>query len=143
MRFYFSENMYGTYREIGGQGRTGRFDFSCRVEANGIVRFLTDRLTRLFGQVNIEGIGDGLPIEGVLRIDPIFGRELVYDFYFRAQDARYRFIGRKDVQFLRPVWSMTHMKGRLEKDGVAFADVESYFNLKELPKFLSSFRAGL
>lgn len=140
MKFHFDENMYGTYREVRAEGASGRFDFTCRVEADGIRRFLRDRMTRLTGTANLEGVGRDLPIEGTLRIDPVFGRELVYDFTFRAGGSLYRFLGKKSVRFTNPVGSMTRMTGTIEKDGVSFADVTSRFDLAELPRFLLSFR---
>jgi len=141
MRFWFQENMYGHYREVKPSGRCGRFDFSCRAE--GILPgFVFDRLTRIQGQVTMEGVAEAAALEGTLRIDPLISRELVYDFTFQAGGARYRFLGKKTVRFLDPVASMTTLVGRVERDGIAFADVDSRFNLVELPAFLGSWRVG-
>lgn len=142
MRFWFSENMYGYYREVNPSGRCGRFDFSCRAEAC-VASFLKDKTTQITGRVTMEGFVQDAPLEGTLRIDPLFGRELVYDFTFRDNDSRLRFLGKKSVRFLDPISSMTTLVGRVEKDGIALADVDSRFRLVELPSFLMSWRLGL
>lgn len=142
MKFRFEENMYGHYREVKTTGGSGAFDFSCRVEAD-LFQFLQDRNTRLTGTVSMEGIAQEVPLEGTLRIDPLFGRELVYDFTFSKGRARYRFLGRKSVRLLDPVSSMTTLSGKIERDGVTLGDVDSRFNLLEFPGFLLSFRLGL
>lgn len=142
MKFWFRENMYGHYREVKPTGRCGRFDFSCRAEAC-VATFLKDRTTSLVGRVTMEGFVTDAPFEGTLRIDPILGRELVYDFTFRDGEGLLRFLGKKSVRFLDPVSSMTTLVGRIEKDGILLADVDSRFNLLELPSFLLSWRLGL
>lgn len=142
MKFWFSENMYGHFREVKARGRCGRFDFSCRAEAC-VTEFIKDRTTRITGRVTMEGYVTNAPLEGTLRIDPIFGRELVYDFTFQDGSGRLRFLGKKSVRFLDPVSSMTTLVGRVEKDGILLADVDSRFNLLELPSFLLSWRLGL
>jgi hypothetical protein len=141
MKFHFDENLYGTFTEIGGSRATGRFDFTCRIEAEGMVRFATDRMARLTGTAVVEGLGEGLPIEGTLKLDAVAGPGLVYDFSFRAGASRYRFLGRMAVDFTRPLASLTTMTGRVEKDGVAWADVVSHFAVTEMPSLLWSFRA--
>ena len=143
MKFHFDENMYGSWRRAAGGGQEGRFDFTCRAEADSLRRFLADRTTRLTGTVTMEGVVEGVPFEGTLKIDPILGHELVYDFTFKAGKSMYRFLGRKNVDFKRPVWTMTHMVGQVEKDGMTFANVDSHFDLKELPKLVLSVRPGL
>lgn len=141
MKFWFEENMYGHYREINPKGRTGRFDFHCRAEAC-IWDFLRTRTTRISGTVTMEGFVEKAELEGTLKIDPVFGRELVYDFVFHDGKGRMRFLGKKSVRFLEPVSSMTTLIGRLERDGLPFADVDSRFNILELPAFLLSWRIG-
>ncbi|NOZ01004.1 MAG: hypothetical protein GXP54_03840 [Deltaproteobacteria bacterium] len=142
MKFRFDENMYGHFREIRPDGASGTFDFTCRAEAD-MVRFIQDRNMRLTGTVTMEGIAKDAPMEGTLRIDPLSGKELVYDFTFAHDGSRYRFLGRKSVRFMAPVTSMTNLSGQVERDGVTLADVDSRFNLLELPGFLLSFRLGL
>ena len=142
MRFWFEENMYGTFREIRPAGASGRFDFWCHAEAS-LGRFLKDKTTRLHGTVTMEGVVRDAPMEGTLRIDILGDKELVYDFTFVGDGARYRFLGRKSVRYTRPVSSMTTLVGKVEKDGMTYADVESHFHLLELPSFLASWRLGL
>ena len=142
LKISLKENMYGTYREVRTNGATGRFDFSCRLEA-GLPQFFQDGLMRLSGRVKFEGVTEDAPMEGSLRIDPLKTRTLTYDFTFRVEGALYRFLGRKDLKASSPVSSMTRMVGRVEKDGVSLADVQSHFDLAELPRFLASFRVGL
>lgn len=142
MRFWFEENMYGHYRELKPTGKSGTFDFSCHAEAE-LLAFLKERSTRLTGRVTMEGVVEDVPIEGSLMIDPLFGKELVYDFTFTKGKSRFRFLGRKSVRFTDPVTSMTTLTGKLERDGVTMGDVDSRFNLLELPGFLWSFGLGI
>ena len=143
MTFRFDETMCGFFRESKPTGRCGRFDFTCRARPDDLVQFLKDRTVRISGTATMEGVVDAAPMEGTLRIDPILCQELVYDFAFRAGESRYRYLGRKSVRFLDPVTSMTTLIGRVEKDGVTLGDVESHFNLLDLPAFLWSFSLEL
>ena len=86
---------------------------------------------------------ESVPFEGTLKIDPLFGREVVYDFTFKAGKEMYRFLGRKKLDFQNPVRTMTHLAGQVEKDGMTFAEVVACFDVKELPQLVLSFRAGL
>ena len=142
MHFHFDQTMYGTFREIKAGGRSGRFDFTCRAVGDAET-FPRDRLARLGGTAALEGVADAAPMEGTLKIDPIFGRELVYDFAFRVGGELFRFLGRKTIDFTRPVSSMTTLVGRIDRDGVAWADVDSRFRLPDLLGLLASFRVGL
>ncbi len=143
MKFHFDENLYGSWRRVAGGGQGGRFDFACRAEADSLRRFLADRTTRLNGRVTMEGVVESVPFEGTLKIDPLFGREVVYDFTFKAGKEMYRFLGRKKLDFQNPVRTMTHLAGQVEKDGMTFAEVVACFDVKELPQLVLSFRAGL
>jgi len=90
----------------------------------------------------MEGHVQKAPIEGTLRVDPVFGRELVYDFTFCSALARYRFLGRKTLRWFTPILSPTMLSGTVEKDGITCGDVETRFSLLELPRFLASFGVG-
>lgn len=140
MRITFRETLRGTWTETRAAGRTGRFDFTCEVETGELVAFLRTRGARLTGTVTLEGVADAVPLDGTLRIDPILGRELVYDFTFRAAGSLFRFLGRKDVRLRDPVRTMTRMKGQISRDGLTIGDVDSRFDWRELPRFLASFR---
>jgi len=141
VKFWFDQNIYGTYREVKTTGNSGRFSFSCRAEAD-LLRFAQERSTRLTGTVSMEGVVEDAPMEGTLLIDPLQGKKLIYDFTFTKGKSRYRYLGRNTVRFLDPFTSMTTLAGNLERDGVTLADVNSRFNVLELPKSLLSFRLG-
>lgn len=138
--YSFCETMYGSFREIKPSGLCGKFDFSCKAVVEDIRAFLKDRMARISGEVTMDSIGEKLGLEGTMKIDPIFAKEIVYDFTFRAGDHLYRFLGRKNISFLDPIQSMTTLVGRIEKDGITYADVESHFNILDLPSFLLSHR---
>jgi hypothetical protein len=140
MRLVFGETMHGTWSESRAAGRQGRFDFTCEVETDDVATFLRTRGARITGTVTMEGVTDGAPLDGTMRIDPVPGREIVYDFTFRADGSRFRFLGRKDLRLRDLAWTLTTMKGQLPRDGVTVGDAVSRFRLHELPAFLGSFR---
>lgn len=139
MTLRFDETLRGTWQELRPAGRSGRFDFTCRAEAEGLARFAADRLARLSGTATLEGIGTG-PLEGTLRCDPIAGREISYDFAFRVGATRFHFVGRKTPRLQAPWASMTTLSGTLERDGVTWSEASLRFRVRDLPALLASVR---
>jgi|GEM_PF-3249640 len=139
MRFWFDENMYGTYTEC-ATGVQGTFDFTCRALAN-LSEFVKTKTAQISGLVNMGG--KQVPLSGTLFMDPFFAKRLTYDFEFSVDGEKYRFVGDKRVKFLDFVRTMTTLIGHIEKEGEKFADVESHFRLRELLQFLLSFRIAL
>ena len=140
MQIVFMEDLYGYYRELNPSGRCGRFDVQCRMRIDDPWRFLREGVSDLTGHVTMDGHAEEAAIEGFMRIDPVFGREAVYDFTFLSRDARYHFQGRKTFRWRCPLASPTMVTGVIEKDGITCGDVEAHFSLLDLPKWLSSFR---
>jgi len=139
MRFWFDENMYGTYKEC-ATGAQGVFDFTCRALAN-MSDFVKTKTAQISGVVKM---GDKqATLSGTLFMDPFFAKRLTYDFEFSMDGEKYRFVGDKTIKFLDFARTMTTLKGHIERRGERFADVESHFHLRELPKFLLSFRISL
>jgi hypothetical protein len=139
MRFWFDENMFGTYKEC-ATGAQGRYDFTCRALAQ-VLDLVKTKTAQISGVVKM---GDRqAPLSGTLFMDLFFAKRLTYDFEFSLDGQKYRFVGDKRIKFLDFLRTMTTLIGRIDRDGERFADVESHFRLRELLKFLSSFRVSL
>lgn len=144
MKITFSENMYGTYRQPKAKGLEGKFNFNCKVEIPSVVEFLLNQLSYIEGTVEMEGVVGSAPLKGTLLIDPVFRRELVYDFDFNGEEGKsYHFFGKKQIQYLNLISSMTHLKGKILKEGEVFADADLHFHLLETPSLLLSLRVML
>lgn len=71
-------------------------------------------------------------------------RRLQYDLSFRAPDsALYRYIGRKDVRYLQFFRTMSWLRGTLFRNGEPVGRAELWFNYRDLPSFILSFRPGI
>ena len=142
--FSFTETMAGEVDLVDeGRREGGRpFVFTVTAKALRIDRFLQDAETRIDGILCWDGIADGVPIQGSLRMPLLSRRQLHYDFTFKADDGEtYRFTGRKDVDVLRPLESMTTLPGQvLDSSGDEVASGVARFNLgRDLLPMVASF----
>ncbi len=143
MGFEFRETMSGSYHRIGASDRELAIAFTVRAVAHDWLRFLRDRKAALTGEVVVEGLADHRPLHGTLKIDPLLGRELVYDFEFPADDGRtLRFFGKKSVELLRPLHTMTTLPAQLlAVDGEVVGEGRLRFDARsDLLRWLRSFR---
>ena len=141
MYFSFTENMYGTYTLLGDESKRGRFDFHCSFGSDDLRELLTTKTTVLKGWVDMEGFATRQPLEGTLKIDLVAVKELVYDFTFTDdRGVLMHFFGKKNVKYLHLPTTMTTLFGVVERENIPFAKVESHFKLRELPRFILSFK---
>lgn len=140
--FEFTETMSGTYRRTGDGASGGKnVGFTVTVTADSVQRFMRDQMTRIRGTLFMDEFADGVPIEGTLEIALFSGRRLVYEFEFHGADgASYRFHGRKEIDWLRFLDTITSMTGRVtDADGREVAVADMTFDLKNdlIPMLLS------
>jgi hypothetical protein len=141
--FQFTETMSGTYTRE-GETEARPLSFTATARARSWLGYLRDKVAAFEGTISMEGFASGAPLHGELTIDPVFRRIIRYDFKFTADDGKpYRFIGQKDVTWADLTRSMTHLPAEIRDPAdkpIARAHVT--FDLKDLPKFLGSFRPG-
>ncbi len=137
MGISFFETMRGEVDDAAGATHPIRFEV--KGESTDIKHFLTS------GEVKITGVVDGppyaeqAPLEGEMVISPIRNKEITYDFRFDDPSGiTHRLRGSKDISWLSPVDSMTHMEAAISRGGQQVAEGELRFRLSELPEFLSS-----
>lgn len=137
----FSENMYGNYSLPEKGEKLGQFNFSCNVRIPSLESFLYDYTTFIDGEVTMENITDSTEIKGTLIIDPLIGKKLVYNFEFTGSDGqKYSFSGKKNVNFVNFLHSMTNLNGFIFKNDTLFAKANLRYNLQELPILISSMK---
>ncbi len=140
----FHETLTGTLRPAsGGPERT--FEFTVTASGRHLARSFVGAPLDLRGTVTLTGAGPGAvrdaPAEGWLTIDPVFGRELVYELRWRdAEERPWRLYAKKDVRLLHLVASMTTLRGTVYRDGEAEGSATVYFRLGDLPGFLRGMR---
>jgi hypothetical protein len=141
--FEFRETMSGSYHLLDAPERERAISFTIRAAVHGLLRFLRDRKAEIVGEVDVEGFADHRPMRGSLTIDPVLGKELVYDFTFPANNDRpMRFYGKKSVEFLRPLATMTTLPGQLlGPGGEVVGEARLRFDARsDVGKWLRSFK---
>ena len=142
MGFRFKETMRG-WAQTNDREKLS-FEFTITARAASTVSYLMGRPLEVRGSISLEGIADGFPVEGTLRVALPIRRRLSYDLTFRSQDgAVWRFFGKKDVRYRNFLRTMSWLKGFLYCDGEQFGVAELWFDYRDLPKFLLSFRPAL
>jgi hypothetical protein len=137
--FQFEETMSGTWSRDGAERP---MSFSVRVRQPSLLNYLRERTATLEGHVDAEGLAHHAVLAGTILIDPVLGRRIRYDFGFTGDDGkRYRFAGQKDVEFGRPVASMTTLPGEItDEAGDPFATALLYFDPKDVVGMVASLR---
>ncbi len=144
----FHETMSGFYRDLMGEGKKRKFEFT--VTATAPFRKLANpmgkdfMLTALEGIVTMEGICEDAAIrDGKLLLDFLDKRQLVYSFNFQGDGAECSYSGKKRISLQNPLESMTTLFGSIEcaRNGIMQDMCSSvcYFSLKDLPTFMLSF----
>jgi choline dehydrogenase-like flavoprotein len=137
MSIAFFETMRGELRDAGGDVH----DVSFEMKADGgtVGELLSTGEAHITGVVHAPPWADYAALEGTVRISPILRRTIEYDFTFQNADwEQFRLFGQKDISWLRPLHSMTHLEVTLEQDGGALAEGELRFSLSDLPSFAAS-----
>jgi hypothetical protein len=143
--FEFRETMSGSYHLAGAPDRERAISFTIRAVVHDLLRFLRDRTAEIVGEVDVEGFADHRPMRGTLKIDPLLGRELVYDFEFPANDERrLRFVGKKSVDFRHLLDTMTTLPAQLlGPSGEVLGTARLRFDVRsDVVKWLRSVRAA-
>ena len=141
--FEFRETMSGSYHLLDAPDRERAISFTIRAVVHDLLRFLRDRKAEIAGEVDVEGFADHRPMRGSLTFDPLFGKELIYDFAFPGNDDRkLRFYGKKSVELLRPLATMTTLPGQLlGPGGEVLGEARLRFDARsDLAKWLRSFK---
>jgi hypothetical protein len=141
--FKFRETMSGSYHLDATPDRERAISFTAAARVHDLPRFLRDRMAEIEGEVVMEGFAEHRPMRGTLEIDPVLGRKLVYEFDFEGDDGKkYRFAGRKTVEVLRPLETMTTLPAEVFDDaGKRVAEAVVRFDARsDLVKFLKSWR---
>jgi hypothetical protein len=141
--FEFRETMSGSYHLVDAPDRELAISFTIRAVVHDLLQFVRDRKAEIVGEVDVEGFADHRPMRGTLTIDPLLGKELVYDFEFPANDdRRCRFSGKKSVDFLRLLETMTTLPGQLlGPKGEVVGEARLRFDARsDMAKWLRSFR---
>ncbi len=144
--FRFRETMRGTYYLLEAPTDERAMHFTLEASARGLRQFARDKLTRVEGEVTLEGFADARPLQGTLALRMIDQRRLPYDFTFTGNDGKlYRFRGQKDMNVLAPVQSLTVLPATVyDESGDEVARTNVRFDLRgDLRKFIRSFRMTL
>ena len=138
----FEETMSGTLRVADGAPPAER-PFSFTVEARGrrLSHLWSGAPLDLSGVVDLAGSVSRVSVRGTLTVEPIGGRRLVYELFWRDGQRRpHRFFGKKDLTLRHPLASMTILRGTVYRAGDVLGDATLKFELRDLPEFLGSMR---
>lgn len=139
----FEETMSGSLLPADG-GAEHPFSFTVEARARKLRHLALGGPLDLSGHVTLGGSVSRAPVAGSLLVDPIFGRRLVYELYWRdAEDRPNRFYGRKDLRALALVRTMTLLRGKVYRQGQLVGDATLTFDLRDLAAFLLSMRPRL
>ncbi len=138
MALSFRETMRGHLVDETGFARA--IEFEVRAEAKSLASLLRSGRLALTGTISAPGYAAVAPLVGHLCVSPLGDRSLTYDVTFDADDGRpLRLLGRKDLDGLSPVQSMTVMAAKLLDGARTIAEGTMAFDLGTLPSFLGSF----
>lgn len=137
----FSEVMAGPAR-LRASDRQRRLRLELDVVAPGLLKLWADTEAAMTGRAFLDGVVDDPAAIGTMHIAPIRRRRLRYQLTFQATDGQpLRLDGWKSVSFLRPLRSMTTLPVTVyAADGSVFGEALLKFDLRDMPRFLGSFR---
>lgn len=149
--FTFSETMAGHHVLLEGDraGERLQFKFDAVMTSDSLADFIfggagEKAVSRLEGTLNAEGLATNAPIRGTLEYH--FGRQrgmLVYAFDFTGDDGRaYHFRGEKHREVPNITKGMTTLHGKVTAKQTCelISQGISYFDMKDLPEFLGSYK---
>jgi hypothetical protein len=137
----FSEVMAGPAR-LRGEGGSRSLRLEVDVVAPGLLKLWADTEASMSGRAVLDGVADDPAATGTMHIAPIRRRRLRYQLVFHTADgAPLHLDGWKSVSYLRPLRSMTTLPATVyAADGSVFGEALLKFDLRDLPRFLASFR---
>ncbi|MBZ0238130.1 MAG: hypothetical protein K8M05_37820 [Deltaproteobacteria bacterium] len=131
MGFGFEETMSGTWTK---DGVTRPFSFTVQVRSGPIGAWRKkQQVADMEGTVDAEGLATRQPLRGTLRIQPVLGRVIRYEFAFTGDDGKpYTFAGQKDIRWLSPLRTWTELPGDVrDADGNLVGTAMTRFDLKK------------
>lgn len=133
--------MAGTWSSSEDANETRDFQFTVTAVGTDMKRLAQEGRFQIQGHVHAQGLAEKSELIGALELRPISERELLYAFYFKADDGRRLFYqGRKSLSFLRFMKSMTTLKGTIYHGDEEIGSSVVRFKLSDIPAFLASFR---
>lgn len=141
--FEFHETMSGSYRLDAAPDRERAISFTVGARVDDLTKFLRDRVANIQGAIEMEGLASHRAARGTMLMDPILGRTVGYELSFMDdEERRCRLSGRKSVQFLRLMQTMTFLPAEIFDDrGERLGEAKLRFDVRsDLYRFLRSFR---
>ncbi len=141
--FEFHETMSGAYRLDATPDRERAISFTVGARVDNVGKFLRDRVAQIQGAIELEGLVSHRAARGTMLMDPILGRTVGYELTFNDdEDRRLRLSGRKSVQFLRLMQTMTFLPAQiLDGRDARIGEAKLRFDVRsDLYRFLRSFR---
>jgi hypothetical protein len=116
--FSFRETMSGSYWLLDAPTDERAITFTIEARAADVRRFLRDRIWKVTGNVDAEGLATSRPLEGTLTFKLLDERRLPYRFTFTGDDgAAYELSGQKEWSGLSPILSLTLLPATLYDAG--------------------------
>lgn len=143
MGFRFAETMSGTWTRTDRTGERRPIQFSVVARSGPLGRFRADKVARLTGTIDAEGLATRREVTGTLVLKPFVGRVIRYELDFTGDDGkRYRFAGQKDIRWLDPVRTWTELPAEItDTEGALVGRALTRFDLRrDSATFLWSFR---
>jgi hypothetical protein len=141
--FEFHETMSGSYRLDSSPDRERAISFTVGARVDDLGKFLRNRVAQIQGAIEVEGLASHRAARGTMLMDPILGRTVGYELSFTNDEgARYRLSGRKSVEFLRFLQTMTYLPAEIfDERGERVGEATLRFDVRsDLYRFLRSFR---
>ncbi len=141
--FSFHETMSGSYRLDASPDRERAITFTVGARVDDVGKFIRDRVAKIQGAIEMEGLASHRAARGTMLMDPILGRTVGYELSFMDDDGkRYRLSGRKSVQFLKFLQTMTYLPAEIfDEKGERVGEAVLRFDVRsDLGRFLRSFR---
>lgn len=141
--FEFHETMSGSIRLDASPERERAISFTVGARVDGMSRFVRDRKAAIQGAIEIEGLASHNAARGTMVMDPILGKQVGYELEFQDDEGRpLRLSGRKSVEFLRVMHTMTTLPAELlDAQGRRVGQAVLRFDVRsDLLRFLRSFR---
>ncbi len=138
MALTFDETMRGTM--TAPDGTPHLLEFTVAVEAHATRRFLTRGEARLSGVVTVLPWAEDAVLDGRFRLSPS-GMDYAFEFV-GSDDATYSFVGRKNLDLLRPLATVTRLHSTLSRGGETVAEGPVLFDLNDAAALAASWRPG-
>ena len=141
--FSFHETMSGSYRLDASPDRERAITFTVGARVDDVGKFIRDRVAKIQGAIEMEGLASHRAARGTMLMDPILGRTVGYELSFMDDDGkRYRLSGRKSVQVLKFLHTMTYLPAEIfDEKGERVGEAVLRFDVRsDLGRFLKSFR---